>query len=259
MCVIIYIPAGQTISADEINSAWRTNPDGAGYSYLKDGKVHYKRGYMKLKPFKEDITPLIGKYPLLLHFRISTSDKVNELQTHPYDPANITALKGVLKNRPAVCMNGTISSQTCYKKFNDTMSYIKDHKPTFKLISKTGNTDTLDIIEDATGSRWAMLTPSGVVLSKGFSWYNGKAYSNKNHLFSYAYYPSSTEKKVYMSDQIKKPLLAKIFKDKNLFYKVADHVEFCCNYGYCYNCYQCLKQCNTVEEVEETVNWNMFL
>ena len=51
--------------AEEIENAWRTNPDGAGYSIQKDGKVYFKRGFMKLKQFKKEIMPLIGKYNLL--------------------------------------------------------------------------------------------------------------------------------------------------------------------------------------------------
>ena len=90
------------------------------------------------------------------------------------------------------------------------------------------------------------------------AWVNGKAYSNTNHLWSTSYYPSSAKEKVYLSDQIKKPLLAKILKDKTLYYKVTDHVEFCCNYYNCWNCCNCLKDCETLEEIEEVVNWSLY-
>ena len=258
MCVIIYIPTGESITYDELKAAWDTNPHGAGYAYLRNGQVLYHRGFMRFSPFYDEIKSKIGKNPLLLHFRITTSNVINKLQTHPYDPLNITRLKDILKDRPAVCMNGSITGQTCYKHYNDTMSYIKDHKRTFKLISNNSSSDTLNIVEDATGSRWALLTPNGILLSHGFKWVNGKAYSNTNHLWSTSYYPSSAKEKVYLSDQIKKPLLAEIFKDKNLYYKTVDHVEFCCNYSTCWNCYKCLRNCESLEEIEETVNWSLY-
>ena len=47
MCVIIYVPKDASISEEELKSAWRTNPDGAGYSIQKDGRVYFKRGIRK--------------------------------------------------------------------------------------------------------------------------------------------------------------------------------------------------------------------
>jgi len=73
MCVIIYVPKESSISEAELKKAWTTNPDGAGYAIQKDGKVKFKRGFMEFDGFKNEVKNLIGKYNLLLHFRISTS------------------------------------------------------------------------------------------------------------------------------------------------------------------------------------------
>ena len=83
MCVIIYIPQGETIERTELEDAWYTNSDGAGFCYQKDGEVKMERGYMEMDSYIDTVMELIGKYNIALHFRITTSKQVNKLQTHP--------------------------------------------------------------------------------------------------------------------------------------------------------------------------------
>ena len=133
MCVIIFVPAGETISQDELFDAWQTNPHGAGYSIQKDGNVQFERGFMTFNEYYEAIKDFIGEYNLLLHLRISTSNKVNEIQTHPYKKGDVKTTKGITQ-RPVICMNGIISGQKEYQDCNDTMSYIIDHNEALPII-----------------------------------------------------------------------------------------------------------------------------
>lgn len=185
MCVIIYVPKTENISIEELNNAWDTNPDGAGFSIQKDNKVIYERGFMNKTDFINKIEKYIGKYNLMLHFRISTSSAINRVQCHPYDVRNITQLSGETKNAVA-CMNGIVYCDYIKRAgFNDTMNYIADHQSAFKNI----NQHIIDMIEDVTFSKWFVMLPDKVLMSKGFEEHNGKYYSNTNH-FAFTSYRS---------------------------------------------------------------------
>ena len=47
------------------------------------------------------------------------------------------------------------------------------------------NQDIVDLIEEATGSRWFIMRPNEILASKGFIKRNGKLYSNTNHIDKY--------------------------------------------------------------------------
>lgn len=253
MCVIIYIPQGEQISKDELKSAWDTNSDGAGYAARVNGKVEYERGFMTFSQYFHAIRHLIGVYDLVLHFRISTSSKVNKVQTHPYEVGSKKTLKGVTDS-PVVCMNGVIHRQTEYKGFNDTMSYIKDHAQTFRIIGKHKSQDILNLIEEDTGSRWAMVTPSAVIISKGFKKYNGKYYSNKNHLnkgFYYSCYsnPRNYTKVPSLKSLVSKDIYKELTKDKYLYWLLLDIIEIWHEVPYVM---EHIFNSQTVEELEST-------
>lgn len=257
MCVIIYIPKESSIDESEIRSAWRTNPDGAGYSIQKDGKVFFKRGFMNVNKYVEEIKPLIGNYNLLLHFRISTSKAVNKVQTHPYKKGNVTITEGST-TRPVICMNGVIRGQKEYLNCNDTMSYIIDHQQAFANI----NQDVLNIIQEATGAKWAVMLPDETLISSEFTYENGRFYSNRNHLWkSYYYdYGSRSTKKSFRNIIPGRNLRKSIRKDKDLYDDVCDFIELWCNndYNMCNYCTKCLQRAKTLRDVKITLNENYY-
>lgn len=223
MCVIIGIPKGKTITEEEITSAWIVNPHGAGYA-IQTGKgtVKFKRGIMDLDNFIDEIKPLMGSANMYLHFRISTSDAVNEIQTHPYQIGRKESLSGETKSG-ITCMNGVISHQKEYKGYNDTMSYIHDHLEAFKILADTGSQDLLNIIESDTGSRWALITPTAFKFSKGFSKEsNGCYYSNTNHIPDKKYI-NYTKKEVL--DMLYTPLQKQLKKDNKTLTKLTAYVN----------------------------------
>ena len=258
MCVIIYVPKTATISKEEISDAWRVNPDGAGFSIQDDNKVYFKRGFMKLEDFYNAIKNYIGVKNLLLHFRISTSKAVNKIQTHPYKKGNVMITEGTT-TKPIICMNGIISGQKEYKDCNDTMSYIIDHKEAFANI----NQDILNIIEEASGAKWAVMKPDEVLLSSKFQEKNGKFYSNKNHLFYYNYktFNKRLRQKKTLNNLIKsKKLRNSIKKDKILREDLDDFIECYCNgtTEFCSWCTKCLKTAKTLRDVKITLKENHY-
>ena len=255
MCVIIYIPKTATIKEEELKNAWTTNPDGAGYSIQKNGKVFFKRGFMKYEQYKNEVMELIGKYNIILHFRISTSKSVNKVQTHPYKKGNVTITEGATK-RPVICMNGVISNQKEYQGCNDTMSYIVDHEEAFANI----NQDILNIIEEATGAKWAVMTPDKVLLSSKFTEENGRFYSNTNHLWrTFIKKSYNTISRRTFNNMIKgKELKKAIRKDKLLHEDICDFIDIWCNGNLCGVCTKCLKNAKSLRDVKITLNENFY-
>lgn len=259
MCVIIYVPKDATIEKSEVLDAWRTNPDGAGFSVQRDGRVYFQRGFMNVEEFWNAIERYIGKTNLMLHFRISTSNAVNKVQTHPYKKGNVTVTRG-FTDRPVICMNGIISGQKEYKGCNDTMSYICDHTEAFANI----NQDIINIIQEATGAKWAVMTPDDVFLSSDFQEMNGRWYSNKNHLWvTYVYSYNKNRKKQskkHFNNMIKGKKLRKALKrDKVLYYDLLDFIDLWCNEGdNCQFCTKCLKNANTLRDVKIILDENYY-
>lgn len=262
MCVIIYVPKESTISLEELQEAWITNPHGAGFSIQENNKVYFKRGFMEFADYYEAIKNYIGVKNLLLHFRISTSKKINRVQTHPYKKGDISLTEGVTSN-PVICMNGIISGQKEYKDCNDTMSYIIDHQQAFANI----NQDILNIIEEASGAKWAVMKPDEVLLSSKFEEEDGRYYSNKNHLITRYYYGYYNGKKSKKSSRktfekmIKTKRLRNAIKRNNrLYYDVLDFLDYWCNGNHknCNYCTKCLATANTLRDVKIVLAENFY-
>ena len=233
MCVIIFVPEGEDISKSELKNAWTTNPDGAGYAMRTPSGVMYSRGYMNFNAYYEAIKHKIGRGDIVLHFRITTSKQITEMQTHPYEVGRKERLKGIT-TAPVVCMNGIISGQTIYRGYNDTMSFISDHLELFNVIAEhqdKGGQEVLNLLEGSTGSRWAVITPEEVKLSKGFTEYDGRYYSNLNHINTYWSYSTGAKSCGFTyrkpKDYLRPKLFNQVKKDKDLYTDVQDFLYFC--------------------------------
>ena len=264
MCVIIGISKGKMISDEEIEKAWNTNSDGAGYMYRKDGKVYYKRGFMDKDEYIEEVKKIMGKYSLVLHLRISTSSKVNKMQTHPYELDNITQIQGVTE-QPVSCMNGIVS-RTAYDDIpdcNDTMSYIVQNNELFKKFITLDNMNDkihlIDFIKEHSGAKWAVMTPTETLFSGGFIEEDGVWYSNLNHRRTYIYnyddyyyppvktYKQEQYKRILVTDVLKRKVVTKL--DTDLYNEIYDYVTEYCDICEGNECRGCLKKCNTVDDV----------
>ena len=247
MCVIIYIPKGEQISKQELKDAWTTNSDGSGFATIINNHVHFEKGFMTFSEFFHAVKKFIGGYELVLHFRISTSNAINKIQTHPYKLGNKTCLKGDTIS-PVICMNGIIYGQQEYKGYNDTMSYIQDHKLAFKVI----NQDILNIIASDTACKWAVVTPQGVLISDNFTYYQGRYYSNKNHLTpTYKKTCNITYSRKIPSLKSLIPsekLYKEVIKDKWLYYQLLDIIEIWADYPYVVE--NMFKDCHTMEDID---------
>jgi predicted glutamine amidotransferase len=90
MCIIaIKPPHHKMIDESIIETMFQNNPDGSGYMYSYNNKVHIEKGFMTLKELLNSLDSLkkkvnIEEIPLILHFRISTSGKTDGATCHPF-------------------------------------------------------------------------------------------------------------------------------------------------------------------------------
>lgn len=115
MCLALYKPAKATLNKAEMQSAFKSNPDGAGFAYYDPAlrRVEIQRGYFTFDALWHDLEPIMeDKCPLILHFRWATHGDVNVENCHPF------ALKD-----GALIHNGVISgmgTKTSYSKYYTT-------------------------------------------------------------------------------------------------------------------------------------------
>lgn len=112
MCLALYKPAKAALNEDEMRTAFKANPDGAGFAYYDPAlrRVVIQRGYFTFDNLWADLKPIIDdKCPLILHFRWATHGDVNVENCHPF------ALKD-----GALIHNGIISGMgtSTYKSYN---------------------------------------------------------------------------------------------------------------------------------------------
>ena len=283
MCVIIITNPDNPINETELKEAWETNPDGAGLAYVESGQVVFKRGFMNRDYYIKEVQALQDKRPLMLHLRISTGAGINPQGTHPYKAGNVLAMQGTT-SQPVICMNGVIYGQKLEtkqgNKLNDTASYIKNHSQAFQVI----NQDILDIIASDTGSKWSAATPNGIIWSDNFQEYQGRQYSNLNHINRWTGYISQGLDdldirdwlELYDSYDYTKParpepdiserlkinhllpdkLINQLKKDKALYEDTLEYIWQHCNYYDCKYCNDCLADCFTVQDIRDMLAGN---
>lgn len=136
MCIIVSKEKGVELpKKDILKNCFENNPDGAGFMYVNNGKVHIEKGFMNFENLSNRLDALNSQIDLknknlVLHFRIGTSGKNDASTCHPYP---ITNKERYLKSTRVACSvamvhNGVISNYA-YKNdnnLNDTQNFVKD-------------------------------------------------------------------------------------------------------------------------------------
>jgi glutamine amidotransferase len=88
LCIAIVAPAGKVVEPQTLVTCNSGNPDGAGFAYIKDGKVELSKGFFKIGEFIPAYQKIAEQYgkdnPMLIHFRIATEGKINKANCHPF-------------------------------------------------------------------------------------------------------------------------------------------------------------------------------
>lgn len=122
MCIALNKPAGITLTRDIYSECYDSNPDGAGFAYVEDGKIVIDKGYFNFDRLYEALKPHEQK-ALLVHFRIATHGTVNADNCHPW-----LVDCGLVNGKPyqfAVIHNGILDHPSCKDK-SDTGHFVDD-------------------------------------------------------------------------------------------------------------------------------------
>ena len=84
MCIAIYKPAGKLLTEEVLRQCFRSNPDGAGFSYVNNEKLNTLKGFFAFDTFFEAWSQIETKQAIL-HFRIKTHGSVKEDNCHPFE------------------------------------------------------------------------------------------------------------------------------------------------------------------------------
>lgn len=96
MCVILVGTKKQLLSI-ELNRAWKTNADGAGFSYVENKRVRIVKGLMAFDAMIEALENTRARGLISLHLRLATHGRVCAKNTHPFAVGNdALAHNGVL-------------------------------------------------------------------------------------------------------------------------------------------------------------------
>jgi len=92
MCLIVYQPKGDAVlPSSEIRDAWCSNPDGAGYMFVREGELVFRKPFFKYRSFKRhyrrDFSRWGAESPFVLHFRYATHGPKTSINTHPHSLA----------------------------------------------------------------------------------------------------------------------------------------------------------------------------
>ena len=221
MCVIVYKNVGVKFPSKEtLKNCFENNPDGAGYMFPADNRVHIRKGFNTFNKFWKALTKTRKVYgddiPYVLHFRISTQAHGRMDCTHPFPLSknmedlrllNCSCSFGIAHNG---IISLTSSSYYSYGKwddfgymkqitYSDTMKFITDY---LSLIIKDKcyykDKDKLELIEKLCDSKLAIMDSSGYVQLIGdfVKDANGVVYSNE----SYKTHKMKAKSYVYKSD-----------------------------------------------------------
>lgn len=129
MCIIAIKPKGKRmIDEQTIRTMFANNPHGAGYMYYDYDleQVVIRKGFRSVDAFIKDINARrLTETNVVLHFRISTSGLIDELNCHPFPIYDVNAT--FCKTSIGMAHNGILYDYEPPKwsEINDTQVFIR--------------------------------------------------------------------------------------------------------------------------------------
>lgn len=174
MCIIAVSKAGvKQPTLDQLRTMFRNNPHGAGYMFARDNQVYIHKGFMTWEDFARNVKAenFTADDPVVYHFRISTQAGICPTMTHPFP---LTEDLDLCEELDLTCPiglahNGIIRmTSTNDRRYSDTALFITNYM-TRLIRSPEEITDpfVIDMIENLTNSKWAMLDFTGEIVTVG--------------------------------------------------------------------------------------------
>ena len=193
MCIALVKLPDANVSEDNLRACWQSNPDGAGFAYIKDGKVTIEKGFMTLKPFMEALNVALEankESTFLIHFRIRSMGDKSADNTHPFEFEHGCMIhNGTMDGTGAKWGDGPSDTALFVKKFEEKLTYPVLEKNKEDIEKAIGSNKLAFLFHDGTHF---------IVNAAVGNWDNGVWYSN------YSYRPrlstSTTAMEDYTSD-----------------------------------------------------------
>jgi hypothetical protein len=182
MCLAIYQPIGKTVPEKHLENGFKNHGDGCGIAWAEGGKLHVKKGvHMKFEDFLVWYNE-VKQFPCLIHFRKSTSGKIDEANCHPFI---------FNEGKLAAIHNGVLNIKCNDKDFSDTYHFVtlvldpiirkykipvNDGSLNYLICTSIGS-DKLAVM-DANGKTYIFNEEKG-------SWDEGVWYSNTSYKYAY--------------------------------------------------------------------------
>ena len=191
MCVICLSKKGiRQPNQSEIRNMWTSNPDGAGYMSIKDGRVEIHKGFMNLKDFMRSVNEeeFTKDDVVVYHFRISTQAGVTPEMTHPFPLSSDIEDMNLLDCAcdVGIAHNGIIRLTSCAnEEYSDTALFITEYLPTLiRDIEDIKDRAVLRTIKALAQSKLVFLNCNGDVGVVGDFWSDktGLMFSNRSFL-----------------------------------------------------------------------------
>jgi hypothetical protein len=184
MCIIVYKPKGQKLpDRDILRECWDCNSQGAGFASSDGVVVTAHKGYMKFKKFYRALKMVDSvERDVVMHFRIGTSGLRDETATHPFPISNNEEnmqMKHYTTEGWVAFHNGIISGYG-NALWSDTQRFVMDELS--ELVNVIGEPVIQRLILKATGSKWALMSPTKVILLGAFNEKDGIHYSNYSYI-----------------------------------------------------------------------------
>lgn len=133
MCIILSSDKGKLLNRENLETSFKSNGDGIGFSYVKDGKLLLEKGFFDFEEFYKAYQKT-ENYSHIIHFRYKTHGAKDKLNCHPfvvsenkkYDENN-KEIENENELLLVMAHNGVLSSfGNKEKDMSDTYSFIKE-------------------------------------------------------------------------------------------------------------------------------------
>ena len=175
MCLAIVKPNGTYLDYHELREGFRSNKDGAGFAYAKNGKLIVRKGFFSFRSFiKAYRKERVDEYAALVHFRLATSGLTDEYNCHPW----------IVSRNIAVIHNGVLPWESDLYT-SDTGRFVQDVLSPYR--NKIGDRKFQTDVEKMIGrhNKLAFLTARGEHLiynEEQGHWRDGVWYSNHSYV-----------------------------------------------------------------------------
>jgi predicted glutamine amidotransferase len=218
MCTIL-TSNGKEIPEDYIRSIVESNGDGAGFSFVKDGKLYLEKGFFTFESLRDAYQKAIG-YPTIMHARFATSGKKDDENCHPF----------IINDKLHFCHNGVIHSFSSritgmsdtfafcdiilkgIDKDNPKKKWWKNKNLLFWIENAIGKNNKLALL-DSDGGIEILNASSGEWIEEGVIWASNSYYKNIKQRSSY--YKTSTTDTSSTSNNNNNTNTTKIIADPN--------------------------------------------